>query len=46
MIYNIVLVSAEEQSESVIHVQYIHSFRFFPCMGYYRVLSGVPCSTL
>ena len=45
MIYNIVLLSAGQQSESVIGVQYIHSFRLFSYIGFYRVLSRVPCST-
>ena len=41
LIYNIVLVSDVQQSESVIH---IHTFflRFFSYIGHYRVLSRVP----
>ena len=43
MIYNVVFASGIQQSESVIHVTYVHSFsfRFFSHIGHYRVLSRV-----
>ena len=46
LIYNVVLVSAVEQSESIIHIHIsiLFLFRFFPHIGHYRVLSTVPCS--
>ena len=44
-IYNVVLVSALQHSESVIHILCIHPlfFRFFSRIGHYRVLSRGPC---
>ena len=43
--YNVVLVSAVQHSESAIH---IHTttvfFRFFSHIGHYGVLSRVPCA--
>ena len=44
LIYNVVLVSAVQQSESVIHITISTLFRFFPHIGHYRVLSRVPCA--
>ena len=38
------LVSAVQQSESVIHYIYPLFFRFFSHIGHYRVLSRVPCA--
>ena len=43
LIYNVVLVSAVQQSESVIYI-YPLFFRFFSHIGDYRVLSRVPCA--
>ena len=46
LIYNVVLLSAVQQSESVILNTYINSFfRLFSHIGNYRVLSRVPCVT-
>ena len=39
MIYNVVLVSGVQQSESVIHVHISTLFRFFSHIGHYRVVS-------
>ena len=45
MIYSVVLVSSVQQSDSVIHMYiYIFSFRFFSLIGYYKILSVVPCA--
>ena len=41
MIYNVVLVSGVQQSGSAIHIYFF--FRFFSHIGYYRLLSRVPC---
>ena len=38
LIYNVVLVSAEKQSESLIHISIF--FRFFSHIGHYRVLQA------
>ena len=43
LIYNVVLVSAVQQSEPVIHTHISLSFRFFSHIGHYKVLSRVPC---
>ena len=43
LIYNVMLVSAIQQSELVIHI-HISTFRFFSHIGHYRVLSQVPCA--
>ena len=43
MIYNVVLVSAEKQSESLIHIHISIFFRFFSHIGHYRVLQ-VSCA--
>ena len=42
MIYNVVLVSRVQQSDSVIHISFL--FRFFSHIGYFIVLSRVPCA--
>ena len=42
MIYNVILISGVLQSDSVIHISIF--FRFFSDIGYYRVLSRVPCA--
>ena len=43
LIYNIVLVSGVQQRrDSVIHVS--HLFWFLSHVGYYRILSRVPCA--
>ena len=38
---NVVLVSGEQQSDSVIRLFFV---KFFPHLGYYRILSRVPCA--
>ena len=38
MIYNVVLLSAVQQSESVTHIHVLTVFRFFSPIGHYRVL--------
>jgi len=43
LIYKVMLVSAIQKSESVKHT-YIHSLKFFPNIGHYRVLSRIPCA--
>ena len=42
LMYNVVLVSDVQQSDSVIHI-HVSFFRFFSHRGYYRVLSRIPC---
>ena len=44
LIYNVVLVSHKQQSESVIHIHIVTLFRFFFHVGCDRVLSRVPCA--
>ena len=45
MIYNVMLVSGVQQNDSVIHIHiYPFFFRFFSHIGYYRILSRVPCA--
>ena len=44
MIYNVVLVSGVQQSDSVIHIIYSFFFRFFSLIGYPRTLNRVPCA--
>ena len=51
MIYNVVLVSGVQHSDSVIHAYihiyiylYIFFFRFSSIIGYYKILSRVPCA--
>ena len=46
MIYKVVLVSAAQQSESVIHTHLPILFRFFPHIGHYRVLRSIPWEML
>ena len=43
LIYNIVLVSSVQQSDSIIH-KYIFFFRFFSIVGYYKKLKIIPCA--
>ena len=43
LIYNVVLISAIQQSDSVIHT-YIFFFIFFSITVYHRVLNIVPCA--
>ena len=43
LIYSVALVSAVQQSESVIRIHISTFFRFFSHIGHYRVLSRVPC---
>ena len=40
LIYNVVLVSAEKQSESLIHIHISIFFRFFSHISHYRVLQA------
>ena len=44
LIYKVVLVSAEEQSESVAYIYtHIHSFfRFYTHVGHYRIFRRIP----
>ena len=45
LIYNVVLVSAVEQSESIIHIHISTLFfAFFSHIGNYSILSRVPCA--
>ena len=50
LIYNVVLVSGVQQSNSVMHIYiyiYTHTyiyFRFFSLIGYYKILSVVICN--
>ena len=41
--YNVVLVSGIQHSDSVIYIN-IKLFRFFSLIGYYKILSIVPCA--
>ena len=45
LIYNIMLVSSVQDRDSVIHT-YVSPFffRFFSLIGYYKILSIVPCA--
>ena len=43
LIYNVVLDSGVQQSDSVIFI-YIFFFRFFSIIGYYKILNIVPCA--
>ena len=43
LLYNVVLVSGVQQSDSVIYI-YIFFFRFFFITGYYKILNIVPCA--
>ena len=42
LIYNIELVSALQQSESVIHTHISTLFRFYSHIGHYTVLNRIP----
>ena len=44
MLYNVVLVSGVQHSDSVIHIHIFFFFRFFSHIGHYRILSSVPCA--
>ena len=45
LIYNVVLISAVQQSDSVIHIYiYTFFFIFFSMMVYHRILNIVPCA--
>ena len=46
LIYNVVLASALQQSDSVIYYIYIYLFfsKFFSHLGCYRILNRVPCA--
>ena len=46
LIHNVVLISAVQQSDSVIHIYiyiYIHSFSYSFPLVYHRILDIVPC---
>ena len=43
LIYNAVFISAVQHSDSIIHT-YTFLFRFFSCIGYYKILRIVPCA--
>ena len=43
LIYNVVLISAVHQGDSIMHI-YTFFFIFFPTMVYLRVLNIVPCA--
>ena len=43
MLYNVVLVSAVWQSESVIHIHISPLFGFPSRLGHHRALSRIPC---
>ena len=44
MPYNVALVSAKQESESLIHTHAL-IFRFSPHLGHHRAFSRVPCSS-
>ena len=44
LIYNVVLVAGVQQSDSVIHIHVFILFQIFTHIGYYRILSRVPCA--
>ena len=41
---NVVLVSGGPQSDSVIHIHVSILFQVFSHIGFYRILSRVPCA--
>ena len=43
LLYNVVLISAVQQSESVIRIHVSTVFRVFAYIGHYRILSRPPC---
>ena len=43
MIYTLVLVSDVQRSDSAKHIHIFTLFKFFAHIGYYRILSRVPC---
>ena len=47
MIYNVVLVSGGQQSESVMQIHiFMLFFRFFSHISHYGVLNRVPCALI
>ena len=42
--YNVMLVSGVQQSDSVLHTHIPIFFRFFALISYYKILSIVPCA--
>ena len=41
---NVSIVSGVQQSDSVLYIyMYLFFFKFFSHLGYYRILSSVPC---
>ena len=44
LIYNVVTISAVQQSDSAIHTHTHFFLRFFSHIGYYRMLGSVPCA--
>ena len=43
-VYNVVLVLCVQQSDSVMHTYMSMFFRLFMLIGYYKILSIVPCA--
>ena len=44
MLYNVVLISAVQQSDSVIHIYAFFLEIFFSILVYRRILNKVPCA--
>ena len=45
LIYNVVLISVVQQSDSVLYIYMdIFFFIFFSIIGYYKILNIVPCA--
>ena len=48
LIYNVVLISAVQQSDSFLSLSlciYIYIFHFFPIMVYHKILNVILCAT-
>ena len=46
LIYNVVLISGSSKAHQLhIHIHTLF-FRFFSHLGYYKILSGIPCAIL
>ena len=44
MIYNVVLISGVQQSDSVIHIHIFILFQILSHIDYHRILNIVPCA--
>ena len=44
MLINNVFISGVEQSDSIVHIHASILFQILPHLGYYRILSRVPCA--